>query len=361
MFRPVKQSCLVFAKKWIPTWRCACLLIFTSTWLAVFEAHADDQKGMLAFSEEDDSFANPFGPHQDRHYTQGLKVSLFTGDEFMTNTATWVNGLLPAWGITPTANDFGWVILGQNIYTPQDLLESAPIKTDRPYAGWLYTGPIIQRRGQLTDTLAVMENFEVNLGVVGPASLAEEAQTAVHRWWFPDDIPRGWHNQLKNEPGLVLKYARLWRWSPTPNTARYFDVIPRVGGEAGNVFTLATAGLSMRAGFNLPSNFGEQIIDSPASVASPFTLHSPAFSAYFFGGVDGRAVAHDITLDGNSFQNGPSVDKYPLVADLSWGFAVQVGSHLEFAYVHIDRTKEFRGQQGNDILGSLNLKLNFQF
>jgi hypothetical protein len=77
--------------------------------------------------------------------------------------------------------------------------------------------------------------------------------------------------------------------------------------------------------------------------------------------VDGRAVAHDITLDGNSFRSGPSVDKYPFVADLSWGFAVQWSSHLELAYVHIDRTKEFRGQNGNDILGSLNLKLNFQF
>ena len=312
-------------------------------------------------TEEDDSFANPFGPHQDRHYTQGLKVSLFSGDDFMTNAAGWLNGYLPEWEITPSAEDFGWVILGQNIYTPQNLLASAPIPSDRPYAGWLYTGPVFQRRGQLADNLAVMENFEINLGVVGPASLADVAQTSVHRWWFPNDIPQGWKNQLKDEPGLVLKYARLWRWSPTTETARYFDVIPRAGAEAGNVSTLATGGLSMRAGLNLPSNFGEQIIDSPASQASSFAIGSRAFSAYLFGGVDGRAVAHDITLDGNSFRSGPSVDKYPFVADLSWGFAVQWSSHLELAYVHIDRTKEFRGQNGNDILGSLNLKLNFQF
>lgn len=324
-------------------------------------ARADESKGMLAVSEEDDSFANPFGPHQDRHYTQGLRVSLFGGDEFMTNTAAWFNGWLPEIGITPTANDFGWIILGQNIYTPEDILASAPIKTDRPYAGWLYTGPVFQRREDVADNLAEMENFEINIGVVGPASLAAQAQKTVHRWWFPDDIPQGWDNQLRNEPGLVLKYARLWRWSPTIESARYFDVIPRVGGEAGNVDTLATGGLSMRAGLNLPQNFGEQIIDSPASPASPFSASSPKFSAYFFGGVDGRAVAHDITLDGNSFANGPSVDKYPFVADLSWGFAMQIGSHFELGYVHIDRTKEFRGQQGNDILGSINFKFHFDF
>jgi hypothetical protein len=361
MFAFVKQRSSAFAILLISLRRFACLLVFSSSWLVNFSSPAQEQKGMLSFTEEDDSFANPFGPHQDRHYTQGLKVSLFSDDDFMTNTAASVNGFLPELGITPTADDFAWVILGQNIYTPQNLLTSAPIKNDRPYAGWLYTGPIFQRREKISDHFAVMENFEINLGVVGPASLAEEAQKTVHRWLFPDDIPQGWGNQLKNEPGLVLKYERQWRWSPADATARYFDVLPHIGGDLGNVFTLATGGLSMRAGWNLPDNFGEQIIDSPATTSSPFMADSRFFSAYFFGGVDGRAVAHDITLDGNSFRDGPSVEKYPLVADLSWGFAIQVSSHLEVAYVHIDRTKEFHGQDGNDIFGSLDLKLHFDF
>lgn len=358
--RGVKSRCSAFAKAFLPLWK--IVPAFISVWLMDSSAHADDQKGMLAITEEDDSFANPFRNHQDRHYTQGLKISLFSGDDFMTNTATWLNGILPERNSFAPANyNFAWVILGQNIYTPEDLLASAPIKNDRPYAGWLYTGLVLQRRADSSANFATMESFEINLGVVGPASLAEQAQTAVHRWWFPDDIPQGWDNQLKNEPGLILKYGRTWRWSPTPATARYFDTLPHLGANLGNVSTLATGGVSMRAGFNLPANFGEQIIDSPTSASSPFRAGSSLFSAYIFGGVDGRAVAHDITLDGNSFSGGPSVEKYPFVADLSWGFAFQISSHLELAYVHVERTKEFRGQQGNDIFGSLNLKLNFQF
>jgi lipid A 3-O-deacylase len=341
------------------TARCVCFfLLFTGLSLNA-PAATDEQKGFFALTEENDAFSNPFGPHQDRHYTQGLELSYIFGDNFMTNTTDRLNHLL-LWGIQPEAGNLG-VVVGQNIYTPEDILDPAPIKTDRPYAGWLYAGAVYQRRGELASNLAVMENFEINLGVVGPESLAEQAQSTIHRWWFPDDVPRGWGNQLKTEPGIVLKYARLWRYSPTPGTARNFDVIPQIGGELGNVFTFATAGATGRLGYNLPHDFGEQIIDSPASVNGGFTRRTPRFSAYAFGGLDGRAVGHDITLDGNSFRSGPSVEKNVFVGDLSWGFAIQAFRHFEATYTHVTRTEEFHGQRGDDIFGSITVKLNFCF
>ncbi len=324
-------------------------------------AAVEPQTGWLAVTEENDSLSNPFGSHQDRHYTQGLKVVLFGGDDFLTNVTATLNRALPAWGIQPQAADLGLIIMGQNIYTPQNLTNAAPIKSDHPYAGWLYTGLVFQRRGELAANLAVMENFEINLGIVGPQSIAEEAQKTIHRWWFPDDIPRGWKYQVQTEPGLELKYARLWRYSPTEQSARYVDLIPRVGAELGNVQISATAGAALRLGYNLPADFGVPIIDSPASVNGGLTRHTPWFSCYAFGGVDGRAVAHDITLDGNSFRSGPSVRKNNFVADLSWGVAFQIFRHVEIAYTRTFRTEQFRGQAGNDIFGSLTLKGTFWF
>lgn len=326
-------------------------------------AVAEDQTGFLAITEENDSFSNPFGRHQDRHYTQGLKISLFGGDDFMTNTTARLDSLLPAWGIKPQASDLGWIMLGQNIYTPSNIISRAAVTNDRPYAGWLYTGVAYQRRGDLTPNLAVMENFEIDLGVVGPYSLAGPSQITVHHLYFgTEDIPKGWRNQLDNEPGMELKYARLWRWSPTTATARYFDVIPRIGGELGNVQIFATAGATLRIGYNLPPDFGVQIIDSPATVNGGLTRHTPPFFGYVFGGIDGRAVGHDITLDGNSFNNsGPSVERNPLVGDVSFGFALQFCSHIELTYEHIIRTEEFKGQFENDILGSITLKAKFGF
>lgn len=321
----------------------------------------EEQAGLFAVTEENDSLGNPFGPHQDRHYTQGLKFSLFGGDDFAPGIKKSLNDILPAWGFKPEAGDLGWVLLGQNIYTPGNLLTRALIKTDRPYAGWMYAGPIYQRRGELAPNLVVMENFEINLGIVGPESLADEAQETVHRWWVPDDVPQGWGNQLKDEPGLVLKYARLWRWTPTTETARHLDVIPRVGAEVGNVNTFATMGATMRLGWNLPQDFGVQIIDSPASVNGGLTRQTPESFAYVFGGLDGRAVGHDITLDGNTFRGGPSVDKNYFVADLSWGVAFQIFRHTEITYTRVIRTEEFHGQNRADIFGSVTIKGKFDF
>ncbi len=337
-----------------------CLvLIVGAGWLFGRSASAEDQTGFYALTLENDSFGNPFGPHQDRHYTAGLKMVLFGGDDFGTNLTTRLNGLAN-WGIQPKAANLG-VVLGQNIYTPEKILNPAPIPTDRPYAGWFYTGLVYQRRGDITTNLAVMENFEINLGIVGHDSLAEQAQKTIHRWWFPEDIPRGWGNQLKTEPGLVLKYARLWRYSPTTGATRYLDVIPRVGGELGNVFTFATAGATLRLGYNLPPDFGMPIIDSPASVNGGLTHNTPPFFAYTFGGIDGRIVGHDITLDGNSFRGGPSVEKNIFVGDLSWGVAVQIFRHVEITYTRIIRTAQFRGQEGDDIFGSFTVKGKFCF
>jgi len=320
----------------------------------------DEQTGFLAVTDENDSFANMFGDHQDRHYTAGLKILLMGGDDFATNLTGRLNRL-ENWGIVPEAADLGWIILGQNIYTPQDILNPDPIHEDRPYAGWLYTGAVYQRRGALATNLFVMENFEINIGMVGEDSLAEEAQKTIHRWWFPDDIPKGWGHQLRDEPGLVLKYARLWRYSPTTETARHMDLIPYVGGDLGNVFTFATAGATARVGFNLPDDFGMQIIDSPASVNGGLTRQAPSWSAYAFGGMAGRLVAHDITLDGNSFRGGPSVEKRNLVGDLSWGGAIRLFRHVEVAYTHTERTIEFRGQHGDDKFGSITVKGMFCF
>src|SRR6266404_6329821 len=99
-----------------------CLFLMCAGWLCPAFAATEDQTGFFSLTEENDSLSNPFGPHQDRHYTQGLKISLFGGDDFMTNTTANLNRLLPAWGIKPEAGDLGWIMLGQNIYTPSNIL-----------------------------------------------------------------------------------------------------------------------------------------------------------------------------------------------------------------------------------------------
>lgn len=320
-----------------------------------------DQGAILALTMENDSHSNPFNrkDRQDRHYTQGFKFTYVGSDDYLNNVTTAVSRVLPELGIRTSARKFGYVF-GQNIYTPDDLRVSTLITNDRPYAGWLYVGTVLQRRGETAGAIPVMESFELDIGIIGKESLAEFAQTMVHRWG-DDAPPQGWDNQLKTEPGLQIRYGRLWRLTPNEDTARFFDVIPHAGVSLGNVMTWGELGSTLRVGWNLPEDFGPQLNDSPATVNGGLTATTASWGFYGFGRVAGRAVGHNIFLDGNTFRSSHSVEKEPFVADLSWGFAFQVTKHVEVSYTRIIRTNEFEGQKGNDVFGSFMVKGRFDF
>jgi hypothetical protein len=338
------------------------LIFVFASFFSVLFAEEEKHGPIFAVTEENDLLSNPFtADHTDRHYTQGLKLTYLGGDDEMPGWAAKVADALPTVVIDVNARNLGYAF-GENMYTPENLLTRELITNDRPYAGWLYVGALLQRRGVAGDArIPVLESCEVDLGVTGKPSLAEAAQENFHRIFFTTDIPKGWHNQLAAEPGLLLKYQRLWRLSLNEQTARYVDFIPHVGGDLGNIEIFANLGATLRVGYNLPQDFGVPINDSPVSVNGGTTPYAAPFGFYVFGGVDGRAVAHNLFLDGNSFRGGPSVERIPCVADLSCGGAIQIARHFEVSYTRVVRTHEFVGQQGADIFGSLTAKAEFIF
>ncbi|MGD0017318.1 MAG: lipid A deacylase LpxR family protein [Verrucomicrobiia bacterium] len=326
---------------------------------ASYAAVDQPQDAIFAFTEENDTFGNPPGPHQDRHYTQGLEFTYRAGDNDFRNATATLSAAIPTFAIDPSAADLGFVF-GQNMYTPTDLRLKNPDPHDRPYAGWLYGGVFLQRRGVTTGSIPVLENFEANVGIIGPGSLAGTIQTSFHTS-IGATVPQGWGHQLKTEPGLDLKYARLWRLSMSPESARYCDLIPYVGGSVGNILIAGNIGTTVRIGWDLPNDFGVPLIDSPYNVNGGLTADAPAFSAYGFGRVEGRAIGHNIFLDGSSFRDGPHVDKEPLVGDLSLGAAMRLFRHLELSYMHVVRTSEFVHQANKDQFGSFTVKALFSF
>ena len=83
------------------------------------------------------------------------------------------------------------------------------------------------------------------------------------------------------------------------------------------------------------------------------------FGWYLFAGVEGRVVARNIFLDGNTFEDSHSVDKYPLVADLQAGIAFTLGENTRIAYTHLLRSREFREQDGTTQFGTLSVSVRF--
>jgi hypothetical protein len=209
----------------------------------------------------------------------------------------------------------------------------------------------------------VADTLDIQVGMVGPASLAEQAQKFVHDLRDLDQ-PRGWQNQLSNEPGLVIYYERKWRARPAPLFARFgYDVIGHAGLAVGNVWDYGALGFETRLGWNLPNDFGTSLVRPGGDANAPIAQgaggsYGRGFGAYAFAALGGRLVGRNIFLDGNSFEGSHDVDKKYAVGDFVVGASVLYGP-LKLSYAQVFRTREFDGQRRRHNFGSINLSVTF--
>lgn len=273
----------------------------------------------------------------DRYYTNGLKLSYTqSGSDFWTSRLQFalLNLFAP-----DGAQAYESVSIGQAMYVPSDISTPNPPETYRPYAGWLYAS-----FGAHVATRDTLDSFTVNLGVVGPISLAEDTQKLYHSV-IDADWPMGWHTQIKNEPGIVLSYRHSQRLVRERIGALDFDAIGSAAADLGNVLTQGEVRAFMRFGKNLPYNFEPNRIDysSGNDVAWLPEGGVPDWHFYGFAGGAARFVGYDITLDGNTFAHSRSVTPKWLVGEFIAGLSARYESvQLDLSYTL--RTAEFNGQ-----------------
>jgi hypothetical protein len=139
------------------------------------EVRADDQGRFTILEENDSLFFN-----SDKHYTQGLRLSYLSPSlepgRRENSVFDFVGANTP---ILQSGRDRRVALfLGQSIFTPKDLSLKPPDPHDRPYAGWLYIGASL-----LQDTdRHMLENLELDGGVIGPGSLAKQVQNDFHQF-----------------------------------------------------------------------------------------------------------------------------------------------------------------------------------
>ncbi|MDH5747990.1 MAG: lipid A deacylase LpxR family protein [Rhodospirillales bacterium] len=306
----------------------------------------EDTSGIFTLEVENDLF----GAGTDRHYTNGMRFSWISAESTVPDWVRTGASYVPVFAIEGRKRLS--YSLGQNMFTPDDITRTDAQPDDRSYAGWLYAGV-----GLISDTGSHFDNLELNIGLIGPASLAEFTQKGWH-----DAIgatrPEGWSHQLKTEPGVVLFYERKWRnrHEITPRGLG-IDLIPHAGFALGNVFTYGAAGVTMRFGDDLPNDYGPPRI-RPSLPGSGYFIPDDRFGWYLFAGVEGRAVGRNIFLDGNTFADSHSVDKRHWVGDLQFGAAVTLG-RVRLAYTHVIRTEEFVSQENPDQFGSFSVSVRF--
>ncbi|GGK54742.1 lipid A deacylase LpxR family protein [Amphritea balenae] len=330
--------------------------------------------GTLTLYLENDLFADT-----DQQYTNGVRASWTSPDL----TSYLDDKRLPVWarryneyitsplGIfdeTPPKQDEivrNLVItLGQQMYTPEDNLRTTIDPDDRPYAGWLYLG-----MGYHLKHKQRMDSAIFNVGVVGPAAMAQEAQDFIHDLRGIDKF-NGWDNQLSNELGLQLVYERKYR-VPTKRIsgALEYDVIWHGGASLGNVATYLNVGAELRLGWFLPDDFGTSSLrpggdNSAPGSNDPRIINGTGYSKdnnfglHGFVAVDGRWVLRDIFLDGSTFSNSHSVDKENWVGDLSVGASMLIDD-WKISYSQVYRSQEFKTQQDTHSFGSLSVSYSF--
>ncbi|NQV59394.1 MAG: lipid A deacylase LpxR family protein, partial [Alphaproteobacteria bacterium] len=311
--------------------------------------------GTFTFQLENDLF---YGA--DRHYTNGLRLSWVSPSPADTRQElNLIRERLQLIGLNNNKDTRLGLALAQEMYTPADRHRSDLIPGDRPYAGWLYgavslhSKTVFERKPHGFE--AMLNSVELDLGIVGQHAYAKETQDYIHDIRLFERFD-GWHNQLRDEPGILLMYERKFRTGSHDAFPAdlQMDAVPYVGGSIGNVLTHVNAGGAVRYGYNIPKDFGPPNLIKDMRTLDAGPLKNDGWSLYGFAGAEGRFVARNIFLDGNTWRDSHRVDKEPWVADLSLGLAYEWG-RFKIAYTEVLRTREFKGQDDNAHFGSFSL------
>jgi len=167
----------------------------------------------------------------DRFYTDGISLALsHTGPTWMDPFANW----LP-WG--EGRRTVGYDV-AQGMFTPEDTDLNPPDPDDRPYAGILAFGLTLHVEKDRS-----YHGLKFITGVVGPWSLAEETQDAVHDLRGIDKA-QGWDYQLENEPIFNLAYEYRHKFQLAGDRERWsVQAIPLAGGWLGNMLIQGRRGV----------------------------------------------------------------------------------------------------------------------
>ena len=151
----------------------------------------------------------------DREYTNGVQVGSTSAtvesfdDAEFAPSLRWANDKL-RW-LQPKGfeeNNVTWTI-GQRMFTPEDWRLEEPDPRDRPYAGLLFAGLTYNGRDSHS-----LRSTSLDVGIVGPSALAEQAQNLVHEAAGVDRF-LGWDHQLNDEPVFRILHERFRRWDIT--------------------------------------------------------------------------------------------------------------------------------------------------
>lgn len=320
-------------------------------------AFADDPDGVLSFAIDNDYFGLGAA---DRWYTSGFEASyLFPSDATPFLSSGGADWLL---GPGPRRLELR---IGQNLFTPEEKGPSTPIADDRPYGAFLFLGADIvslKPNRSFAGAHALAEDrIGLRLGAVGgDAALGEATQELVHSITDGADA-EGWDNGLENEPGFLLIAQRDYHIYGDGPAGLELALRPHADFAIGTIEVQAGVGFELRIGDDLEYDFSRR--ENRAGIDGGGFFTAPDDYAWStFIGVNSRAVAHSVYLDGNVLRDGPNdaidIERSLFVHDATFGFSF-TRKWFRTSASYTLRTKEFEEQDEAQGFGSITFSYRF--
>ena len=263
------------------------------------------------FTMENDTFLK----RADNDYTHGTKLEL--------------------------VDEIGWhYMVSQTMYAPSDLREKHHIPGDRPYAGMLLGG-IGKELFQNADS-PWTHYAEVDFGMIGPAAMCKETQTAIHKL-LNCRKPEGWDDQLHNEFVVNGQWWTKYKWYIT----EWMALVPKGGVAAGTIQDFGELGADLKIGYNIRPTANNEIIFSAPSKRKFGWMKK--LSAYVYGGASERYYLYNHILEGTMFghrDDDLKVDIERFVTEMRVGAVVRYDRYFA-TYYAVFRTDEFRHQKNS--------------
>lgn len=317
--------------------------------LAISTAHATPQQdpaSIITLQVENDAVSTLKGT-SDQNYTSGLRLGYVSPTTAVPHFLEDLGRGLWGDGVQRVSLN-----ISQSIFTPRDTQRVNPDPKDRPYAATLLlTGQLIH------DTDTARSVVSLTAGAIGPIAQGKEVQNGFHSI-IGDTGNNGWSHQLRNEFVGQITPERTWRIPVASYAGVDFDALPNVTVGLGNLRLYAQAGVVLRVGQGLDSDFGVSRIMPGISGTDAYTP-TRKIAWYVFGGVDGQAVGHDVTLNGNTFPGGRYANPKWDVGEMELGAAIMMYG-VRVTYTQVWQTAEFHtSKAGLFNFGSLAASVRF--
>ncbi len=373
--------------------RLALPLLLPGTGVSAAAAAQDSREPPLWMRDRSFSFFwenDAFGGVSDSSYTNGVRFawdfSVFTprlASVARIATLGWLIDAIPGVKMHQrgraclpfegrAARPCGTVGFGvqQTIYTPSNILDTLPQPNERPFVGLLFASALLNTLDTLPGSWQASSEFVI--GVIGPWSQGESAQSLAHWTWSPNSAkPRGWRNQLRNslQVGLINNYSYRPRWleycrdvkcNGIYDEGRTVDFTPRAELVMTTYMRRASIGGVARVGNRFPDVLSLSRIPTTAARG---TQQATQFWFAFFGSADLRRVGYSAFLVGTSEDEGNGgwrdirrISSEPNVIETAYG--VMFGARAAtFAIQIVQRSQEYTPGGGSHRFGALTFSL----